>query len=206
MAGKFALQAHQHRQDLLQDNPFCWIVSHVDDAFRASAIPVRPLVAQGVLYGFQGHFARSNPHVALLRRDARALLLVQGPHHYVSPSWLRDRTQAPTWNYAASQYQIELRLLEDPGRIEAILLDLIDAVEAGRASRWSLDEMRQRYAGLAARIIGFEADIVGQHTTCKLGQDERDDVYADIRAGLSAAGAHALVGWMQRYNGDRGDG
>lgn len=201
--GAFALSDPAHRQELVRAHSLCWIVSALDGRFQASPIPVLPRLDDGHLAGFHGHFARSNPQVELLRRCPDALLLVQGPHHYVSPSWMRDRTQAPTWNYIASQYEVRLRLIDDDRQIEAGVAELVEAMEAGRPARWSLAEMRDRYTGLARGIIGFEADIVREQTRCKLGQDERDDVYADILGGLTASGAHELVAWMRRYNPGR---
>ena len=117
---------------------------------------------------------------------------------------MSDRTQAPTWNYASAQLQVELRLIEDPDAIVAHLRELTGRQEAGRPRAWTIDEMGPRLAQLAQRVIAFRAEVVASREKYKLGQDERDDVYADILAGLDAQPDAALPAWMRRFNPGRG--
>ena len=67
----------------------------------------------GTLVGLWGHIARSNPQVESLRRDPRAEILILGANGYISPSWMADRTQAPTWNYASVQVLANIAFIED---------------------------------------------------------------------------------------------
>ncbi len=47
-----------------------------------------------------GHMARANPQWKDI--DAQRVLVVfQGPHAYISPSWYFEKNQVPTWNYMA---------------------------------------------------------------------------------------------------------
>jgi len=148
-----------------------------------------------------GHFARSNDHVAFLKRIPRAAMLVLGPHGYISPSWMNDRTQAPTWNYASAQFLVEVEFFEDPQQIEAHLHDLVAAMEAGRPRRWSVEEMGRRYQSLSQRVIGFRANVRAIRAKFKLGQDERDDVFRDIIADLEQSSEQdELLEWMQQFN------
>jgi hypothetical protein len=64
--------------------------------------------------------------------------------------------------------------------------------------------MGPRLAQLAQRVIAFRAEVLDGRERYKLGQDERDDVFADILTGLSAGGDAALVDWMRRFNPGRG--
>lgn len=186
---------------LVQDNPFAWVVSGLGEQARATPLPIRPLVGpDGELQQLLGHFARSNPQVETVRRDPRAMILFMGPHRYISPSWMADRTQAPTWNYASAQFLVELDLVEDAEGVEALLRDLIGAMEAGRPNAWRLEEMGARYQGLSRGVVGFRARILDRRAKFKLGQDERDDVFADIMAGLEATGAEDLRAWMAQYD------
>ena len=131
----------------------------------------------------------------------RATLLVLGPHGYISPSWMNDRTQAPTWNYASAQLLVELEFFEDPQQIEAHLRDLVAAMEAGRPGHWSVQEMGRRYQSLAQRVIGFRARVCAIRAKFKLGQDERDDVFRDIMVGLEQSAEHAeLLEWMRLFD------
>ena len=188
---------------LVLDNPLAWIVS-VDGGFRASVIPLRPRAAPGGgIEALEGHYPRSNPQVAALQRDPRALLLFSGPQSYVSPSWVSNRSWAPTWNFATVQFLVTMAFDEDPARLDAHLEDLVRAMEQGRPGAWKPSEMGARYETLKRRIVPFEATVVEQRARFKLGQDERDDVFAEITAALESSGADLLVSWMRELNPGR---
>lgn len=185
---------------LLREQPFGWLICGSGAAFRASAIPFRPrLGPAGTLVGLWGHLARSNPQVELLRRDPRAEILILGANGYISPSWMTDRTQAPTWNYASVQFLTSIAFMDDDAGLERVLRDLVGAMEAGRPKAWSIEDMGGRYARLAQRIVAFEASIVEIRPKFKLGQDERRDVFADIMKGLEATEAGELRTWMADF-------
>jgi transcriptional regulator len=185
---------------LLREQPFGWLVCGHGGSFRASAVPFRPrLDAAGRLVGLWGHLPRANAQVELLRQDPRAEILILGANGYISPSWMADRTQAPTWNYASVQFLTEVHLLEEDAALERLLRDLVAAMETGRANAWSIEDMGARFARLAQRIVALEADIVEVRPRFKLGQDERRDVFADIMRGLEAAEADDLKRWMADF-------
>jgi predicted FMN-binding regulatory protein PaiB len=180
------------------DHPFAWVVSPA--AVRATPLPLRPVLRDGEVVALLGHFARSNPQVEALRRDPRALILFLGPHGYVSPSWMADRTQAPTWNYASAQFVADLAFVEDEAGLDALMRDLIGAVEEGRDKAWALEDMGPRYRSLSRGIVGFRAEVVETRAKFKLGQDERVDVFPDIMAGVEREGMSELHAWMAQFN------
>jgi transcriptional regulator len=185
---------------LLREQPFGWLICGSGATFRASAIPFRPrLDPAGTLVGLWGHLARSNPQVESLRRDPRAEILILGANGYVSPSWMADRTQAPTWNYVSVQFLTNIAFMDGNAGLERVLRDLIGAMEAGRPKAWNIEDMGERYARLAQRIVAFDANIVEIRPKFKLGQDERRDVFADIMAGLDATEADELRTWMADF-------
>jgi transcriptional regulator len=188
---------------LVLENPLAWVVSTTADEWRATPLPLRPEGARAdePIAALLGHFARSNPHVDLVRRRPRALALFTGVQGYISPSWLRDRTQAPTWNYATIQYVVDIQFMADDIGPHGVLGDLVGAMESGRPNAWSPAEMGARYEMLAQRIIAFRAVIQERRVRFKLGQDERDDVFRDIVAALETERAPQLCAWMKRANG-----
>lgn len=187
---------------LIREHPLAWVVTVAADEWRSTALPLRPdaVDADGRITSFLGHFARSNAHADLVRREPRALLLFMGVNGYVSPSWMSDRTQAPTWNYASVQYWCTLELLEDAAPRDAVLADLVGAMEQGRPGPWQPGEMGARYASLAKRILAFRATVAERRVKFKLGQDERDDVYGEITATLDRENRPELRAWMERAN------
>jgi hypothetical protein len=50
-------------------------------------------------------------------------------------------------------------------------------------------------------VIGFRANVSAIRAKFKLGQDERDDVFGDIIAGLEQSSEQdELLEWMQQFN------
>lgn len=203
-ADKYAARSPDDVARLVLENPLAWIVSGAA-APQSTLLPLRPRFGEdGRITHLIGHFARGNPQVRALQRQPEASILFLGPHGYVSPSWFADRTQAPTWNYASAEFRVEIEFLDDPASLEAVLRDLVGAMEAGRPNAWTIEDMGARYLELAPRIVAFQAAVTHERAAFKLGQDERDDVYADIRRRLSGETSQdALLAWMERFNSGR---
>lgn len=194
---------------LVRQQPLAWIVSGAGENFRATLLPVLAEAdAEGRIVRFAGHFGRSNEHYQLLTRDPRAVILVLGTNGYISPSWFADKSQAPTWNYASAQFVVDLQFFDAPERIEAHLRQLVNTMEA-QAPRgegqipWDVDQMGPRYFLRSRVIVGFSASVREVRPKFKLGQDERDDVFSDIMAGLKHGPTADLQAWMRDFNQDR---
>ncbi|MET0535082.1 MAG: FMN-binding negative transcriptional regulator [Steroidobacter sp.] len=194
---------------LVRQQPLAWVVSGAGVDFRATLLPVMAEAdAEGRIARLTGHFARSNDQQRLLARDPRATILVLGTNGYISPSWFADKSQAPTWNYASAQFVVDFQFFDTPEPIEAHLRQLVDTMEAQAprapgAIPWDIDQMGQRYFLRSRAIIGFSAAIREVRPKFKLGQDERDDVFSDLMAGLKHGPTEDLQAWMRDFNPHR---
>ncbi|MBX7484020.1 FMN-binding negative transcriptional regulator [Qipengyuania qiaonensis] len=150
-----------------------------------------------------GHFGRTNPQLDIIARNPQALITFMGHHSYVSPSWLDDRTQAPTWNYATAHLVVDIALMDTPAAARAAVDRLTAHMEAGRLQAWHRDEMGARYEQLVRGVIAFEGRVVDARYKFKLGQNERPDVLRDILDGLASEGRHDLRKWMIAQNSGR---
>ena len=87
---------------LLARDPFVTLVSTgVDGEPFASHLPVL-YSREGDKVLIEGHWARPNPQAT---HGGTALMIVHGPHAYISPGWYADKEEAarvPTWNYAVA--------------------------------------------------------------------------------------------------------
>jgi predicted FMN-binding regulatory protein PaiB len=212
---RFAPRSNEDLLRLVQKQPLAWVVSGsaAEDNFRATLLPILiETNADGSIARLVGHFARSNDQYKLLMQDPKAVMLVLGTNGYISPSWMQDKTQAPTWNYASAQFFVDVEFFEQPKDIEAHLRELVETME-GQTTRattspaWQVDDMGARYASLSRGVIGFRARVRSVRAKFKLGQDERDDVFADIMRGLTLGGSGAeLPAWMRDFNSGRGPG
>ncbi|HEY0686020.1 MAG TPA: FMN-binding negative transcriptional regulator [Steroidobacter sp.] len=209
---RFAARSDADLLRLVQSQPLAWVISGsaAEDNFRATLLPILVETgADGRIERLVGHFARSNDQFKLLMQNPKAVMLVLGTNGYISPSWMHDKTQAPTWNYASAQFFVDVEFFEQPEAIEAHLRQLVNTME-GQASResdtsaWKVDDMGSRYASLSRGVIGFRAKVRNVRAKFKLGQDERDDVFRDIMAGLSHGGSAELRTWMSDFNPGRG--
>lgn len=200
---RYAARTQEDVLRLLATQPFAWLISCGGEDAAFTPLPLRAECdANGRLVALRGHLAKRNPHVSRLRRDGRAQALVMGPHAYVSPSWLDDRTQAPSWNYAAAVFDLDVAVSAEERDIRTELEALTAQMEAGRPRAWSLDEMGERYARLASGVVSLRGAVLEVRATFKLGQDEARHDFAQLLAGLEAGGEHALAGWMRDFAGD----
>jgi len=193
--------------ELITAHPLAWIVATTTAGPVAALLPLVPIVDDaGQVSAIEGHVPRAHPLHGALQSVPEALLLWLGPHGYISPSWMTDRTQAPTWNFASVQCRARIDLVDDADTLRRHLVDLVGRHEAGRPNAWHPEDMGARYELLAARVIAFRAQPLQWLPRFKLGQDERDDVYADIAAGLARSPLPSdaeLALSMHRHNAGR---
>lgn len=183
---------------MIAAHPFALVISSTDGAPMATPVPL--LLERGAdgQMSLLGHVPRTHPHTDLLRRQPRALAVFQGAHGYISPSWLSDRTQAPTWNYESVQLDIEVEFDDSDEATQTALTRLVDHMERGRPNAWSVAEMGVRYAKLAPYVVAFRARVVDGYAKFKLGQNERPGDRVEILAGLERTEQPALVEAMRR--------
>lgn len=185
--------------DLIRDYPLAWVQA-ASGANGPGAL--LPLLAErderGAVAALVGHMARRNPLFKALSQEPRAAILFQGPHGYISPSWVRDRSWAPTWAYAHLRVAADIHF--DPEATDGALAALVEAMEDGRPDRWRIAEMGPRYPRLKQAIIAFRAEVLEIRGCFKLGQDERPEILADV---LSHLPDPALAAWIRRFNRDR---
>ena len=85
------------------------------------------------------HVARGNPQWQHIAANADVLVMFQGPHGYVSPTWYVE-PGVPTWNYTAVHVYGRARVLDD-------------AAATGAARREARGALRARQRGaLGARL------------------------------------------------------
>jgi transcriptional regulator len=185
----------------IKSYPLAQVVSWFGNDVEATPLPlVAEADANGAVVTLIGHLSRTNRHVDMLRRNRRAICIFHGAHGYVSPSWMNDRTQAPTWNFETAHFVVDVVLADCESETAQAIEALIDVVEGDSQTRWRSQELGERYRRLLRGVIGFRATVVETRVKFKLGQNERDDVYADIISGLLRTGNSALAHAMENIN------
>ena len=140
---------------LLQADPFITLVStDADGVPVASQLPVL-YRRDGDDILVEGHWARANPQS---RHQGEVLLLVHGPHAYVSPAWYPDKeaeARVPTWNYASAQLRGSLERFEDEASLADLVSRLSDRFEAQVGSDWRFEPRREDHRVQLRGIVGF---------------------------------------------------
>jgi len=169
----------------MQQFDFAAIVSHSDAAaFVASHVPV--LIREvGAELHIVGHVARGNSHWRLMESQAETMVIFQGPHAYVSPTWYAVSPAVPTWNYAVVHAYGAARVREDATFITGVVEDLTRRYEDQREHGWSTEAVpEESYGKLLNAIVGFEIPVSRCEAKFKLGQNRSAEDRAGAIAGL----------------------
>ncbi len=139
---------------LLARDPFITLVTSDQGMPFASHLPVL-YSRDGGRVLIEGHWARPNPQA---RHEGDALLIVHGPHAYISPAWYPDKEEAarvPTWNYAVAHLHGKLQASTDESFLASIVERLSARHETAVGSDWRYEHDRQDVRSQLRGIIGF---------------------------------------------------
>ncbi|MEO6365142.1 MAG: FMN-binding negative transcriptional regulator [Luteimonas sp.] len=144
-----------HLDALIAQDPFVTLISVDDDGHPfASHLPVL-YRRDGEQVLIEGHWARPNPQA---RRPGDALMIVHGPHAYVSPGWYPDKEAAarvPTWNYAVAHIHGSLEIYDDESGLADLVSRLSAQFETAVGSDWRFEMEREDHVSQLRGIIGF---------------------------------------------------
>jgi transcriptional regulator len=183
--------------ELIERHGFGTLVTVLDGAPFATHLPFVLDRGRGVLLG---HVARANPHWRAFDGSAEALVIFQGPHAYVSPSWYTTAPAVPTWNYAAVHVYGVPRRLDEPALLD-LLGRLVEQYESGRPRPWTMDLPPDYREKMLRAIVGFEVPMTRVEGKFKLNQNRSAEDRAGVIRALQAGGAEeqALAELMARF-------
>ncbi len=148
------------------------VVTNGPDGMIASHVPLMLDREAGPHGALLGHVARANPQ---WRTPGPALVIVQGPDAYISPSMYATKATeplvVPTWDYVAVHARGELVAHDDPEWVTQLVTRLTDRHERDRDDRWEVADAPADYiAAMARAIVGIEIRIAGVDGSWKLSQ------------------------------------
>ena len=173
---------------LIERDAFVTLVTVADGLPFVSHLPVL-YARDGDRIVIEGHWARPNPQA---RHAGPALVIVHGPHAYLSPGWYADKEEAarvPTWNYAVAHLQGTLESTEDTNRLASIVDRLSQANEARVGNDWRFEHDRDDHVRQLRGIIGFRFTVDRVELKFKLSQNHP---VANVEG--AAAALHRLGG------------
>jgi transcriptional regulator len=198
----FLLEDVDEVKRLIRDNPWGTFVSATSNGLVASHYPI--LLEEGDEgISVVSHFGRPDEVVHEVGRG-ELLLIVQGPHGYISPGWYDEGDIIPTWNHVTAHLYGVPELL-DPAENLTVLSRLVDEFESrmpeprglGLAPEYSA-RVAKGTAGIRLRVTRFDARL-------KLSQNKAPHVQKRIVERLEGGGPYAspsLAAEMRRLEAD----
>jgi len=178
---------------LIRAHPLGLLISHGPSGLLANAIPFLIDEAVGAHGRLRAHVARANPQWRDLEQTDEALVVFQGPQHYISPSWYETKREThkvvPTWNYLIVQARGRPRVTHDAPWIRAQIDALTASREQGRAAPWRPSDAPEDFLAMQMRaIVGVEIEIADLKGKWKASQNRNAADRAGVVAGLERDG------------------
>ena len=155
---------------LIAADAFVTVVHQHEGAPYASHLPVL-YRRDGAAVELRGHWSRANPQWRSII-DQQVLVIVHGPHAYVSPTWYTAPEQSvPTWNYVTAHIYGHMQVDDDPGSLESIVTELAELYERKHDSNWRFDQVTTETRRDLRGIVGFRFTAERIELKFKLNQN-----------------------------------
>lgn len=176
---------------LIRENPWATYVSSTSNGLVASHYPtLLEEDADGI--SIVSHFGRPDEQLHELGQH-EMLVIVQGPHGYISPGWYAEGDFVPTWNHVTAHLYGTPQILSDEENF-AILQRLVDHFEAPMPHPVSLDVDEERARGIARGTVGLRIRVTRFDARLKLSQNKAQEVRETIIGALRSEGPYAHPG------------
>lgn len=167
---------------LVRANPWATFVSPASTGLIASHYPVL-LDEDADELTIVSHFGRPDDRLHELG-EHEILVIIQGPHDYISSSWYAPGDLVPTWNHLTAHLYGTPEILSDEENY-AMLSRLTDHFESHYPGGRSLAEDEPGSRRAAKGAIGLRMRVDRFDARAKLSQNKSDDVHDNIATHLA---------------------
>lgn len=184
---------------LIDAHPWATLVSATDQGPVASHYPVlRERDADGLV--LLTHLGRPDERIHQLGAGRELLVIFQGPHGYISPTWYADAdAPVPTWNFSVVHCHGVPEVLSDEENL-AVLDHLQRHFEAPIDAPRELDP--DAAAQIARGTVGLRIPVRRWTCKAKASQNKSPETQARVLAALEQVGGPyadpALAAEMRR--------
>jgi len=182
----FAVKDLPVLHDFMEQYSFATLVTQHAGDLIASHVPFVLDRDTGPYGRLRGHLARRNPQLTHLAAGSEALVIFQGPHSYISPSWYAAPNNVPTWNYTAV-HAYGIPKMMDRAALVVLLKDLVRQYETSFERPWDFDPAASWVQDLLPQIAAFEIEIEKLQGKFKLNQNRTSADRARVIDILSAS-------------------
>lgn len=185
---------------LIRRNPWATFVSQTSTGLVASHYPLlldeEASEAEGGIV-VVSHFGRPDERYHELG-DKELLVIVQGPHDYVSSSWYPTDMIVPTWNHLSAHLHGIPEILDEEENFRW-LSKLTDHFERHHEGGRSLQENEAATREVARGAVSLRLRVTRFEALAKLSQDKPQAVRENVLTQLSGRNP-ALVAEMERVD------
>ncbi|MDF2491570.1 MAG: transcriptional regulator [Microbacterium sp.] len=191
---------------LIERNPWVTLVSQTDEGLVASHYAVMLDEGRDDL-SIVGHVGKPDDLIHGLG-ERELLVVVQGPHGYISPGWYDDAPAVPTWNFVSAHLSGVPEVLSTEENL-AVLDRLVDRFESDMPhprGLWELPNDAAFVQRLEKGTVGFRLTPTRVVAKRKLSQNRPAETVDHIVDMLRAPGPHpnpALADEMARARAAR---
>jgi transcriptional regulator len=167
---------------VIRANPWATFVSPASGGLVASHYPViLDETAEGIT--IISHFGRPDDELHELGQH-QVLVIIQGPHDYVAPSWYAPGDLVPTWNHVTAHLYGTPEVLSDEDNYAALSM-LTDHFEQHMPHGRSLAEDEAGTRRAAKGTVGLRMTVERFDARAKLSQNKSPDVVTNVTAHLA---------------------
>lgn len=179
----FAVNDAETLYQFMRAHNFATLVTHHDGHLTASSIPFMVDSERGVL---RAHLARANNQWKSFD-GTETLVIFQGAHAYISPTWYGEHPSVPTWNYTAVHVYGVPTIIDDETTIHEMLGELVANHESGREPEWTINLPDDYMQKMVKSIVVFEIPMERVEGKFKMSQNRSAADQTSVIAHLSAS-------------------
>lgn len=167
----FEITDDQIIYEIIENYSFATMFSQHNGNPYATHLPLILNKKENALYG---HFALPNKQWQDIE-DQQVLIIFQGPHCYISPSWYETGDAVPTWNYVSVHVYGTLEFIKDEKLVMESLNNLVNKYESPDSPYNMNDANPDLIKGLTKGIVPFKINISNIEAKAKLSQNHSTD-------------------------------
>ncbi|MCZ8536846.1 FMN-binding negative transcriptional regulator [Paenisporosarcina quisquiliarum] len=194
----FEMNDRQEINEVIEAYGFATLTSLHEGSLTATQLPLLLSEDKTELIG---HFAKGNKQWTDIE-DQQVLVVFQGPHCYISPSWYETQNTVPTWNYVTVQVAGKVKLLkEDDSRLWQSMVALTEKYEEPTSAYNLLDVDPSYISSLSKGVVGFTISIDKVEGKAKLSQNhpkERVERVVERLRNMNKSDEKAIARWMEK--------
>ena len=163
--------------EFLRQNDFATLVTYDGEKPTASHLLMEVVESSGKLF-VNGHMSKANSLWKTFEMNPEVLVIFQGPHTYISPTWY-NHVNVPTWNYQSVHVYGKPRVVSDHDEAYGILSRLVARYEG--SSSYRMETLPQDFVEKEMKgIVAFQIEVTRLEANYKLSQNRDDESYRSV--------------------------